>query len=604
LDSTGRQLGLSALDWLIIAAYLLSLIALGLYYRRFAETGLTHYFLGGRNLPGWLNGISNAATCMNADVAPAYCGMAVITGTYVCWFYFSRFGIALLTAGILFAVFWRRLGVLTSPEFYEIRFSGPPAAVMRLLMSLRSAFVGVVVWIGAGLLGLTKICEALLGWQAWETLVVVIPVILVYVLLSGYIGVVVSDLIQTAIMAISSISLMILVWVDFGGPGGLHTALVAQWGTQIVQWHPPWDHEFLGAVGLLAWTLGTSVGYGGDLSTESQKLLSCRDARAASKMYLWSEIALFLLLALLTLPALAATVHWPGLRDGTINKELSFGLLVGRYLPPGLLGLALAALFASIMSTVDSHLSYAGQVFVHDVYRRWICREATTAQCLRAGRLVMVVVMSLAVLVATTFTNVIDISLFMLGLFGSELAANWAQWWWWRFNGKARIAASVGGPLIYWFNSQVVFSRWIDVGARTAYVVVLTSIFATAVLWVAVSLLTAPDDRAKLVEFYRRARPLGAWGPIAVAAGESPSGWRPVLNGLPIILAGFVAIASGILSLSSMYVGSWIAAVVSALAAIVAGGAFRAGYGPFLAKLTDRSESRAPGDAEHPCDAP
>lgn len=568
-----------------MAAYTCGLVGLGLYYRAFAGRDLSSYFLGGRKLSGWLNGISNAATCLNADVAPAYCGMTVITGTYVCWFYFSRFGMALMTAALLFAVFWWRLRIFTSPEFYEVRYSGGPAVAMRMLVSLRSAFVGVVVWIGAGLLGLCKITEGLLGWEKWETFAAVVPVILIYVFLSGYMGVVVSDLIQTIIMILSSLVLMGLVSVDFGGPQGLHAALIARWGPEATSWHPPAGHEFLGVVGLLAWTLGTSIGYGGDLSTESQKVLSCRSAREASKMYVWTQVTLFLMLTVLTLPALGAMVLWPGLRDGTINKELSFGMLLGHYLPPGLLGLALVALFASLMSTVDSHMNFAGQVFINDVYRRLIRRSAPTGHYLRVSKIVMAAIMGLAILVATVFTNVIDISIFMLGLFGAELAANWAQWWWWRFNGKARIAAFVGGPLLYGLNDRVTFRYWIDVGPNTAYAVVLTSFGMTCGLWIAVALLTKPDPRETLVAFYKRARPLGWWGPVAIAAGDSPVRCHAILKGLLLAFVGLVAVASGTLALSSLYVGRWGMTGVCGLLCIVVGWGFHVGYSRFMARL-------------------
>lgn len=592
------QVNLSPVDWGIMALYMLGLIGMGLWYRRFAGRDLANYFLGGRRLSGWVNGVSNAATCMNADVAPAYCGMTVVTGVYVCWFYFSRFGLALMVAALLFAVFWRRLRIFTSPEFYEVRFSGEPAIAMRTLVSLRSAFVGVVIWIGAGLLGLSKISEALLGWEKWETFAVVIPVILFYVFLSGYMGVVVSDLIQSLIMIVSSVVLMGMVWADFGGPTGLRDALIETFGPGVASWHPPAGDEFLGVVGLVAWTCGTCIGYGGDLSTESQKLLSCRSSREASRMYIWTEIVLFLMLAVLTLPALGAMVRWPGLHDGTINKELSFGLLLGYYLPPGLLGLSLVALFASIMSTVDSHMNYAGQVFINDVYRRMIRKTASTAHYMLVGRLVMCVIMVLAVLVATVFTNVIDISIFMLGLFGAELAANWAQWWWWRFNGKARIAATVGGPLICGFNYSVVFGQWIDAGADTAYLVVLSSIAATCLLWLTVSLVTAPDPTPTLVAFYKRARPIGWWKPIAIQAGMRPVGAGPIGAGVLIALLGMVAVAAGTLALSSVYIARWGTAAACGVVCVGGGWAFKVGYSRVMAGLAiDESDAGASEEA-------
>ena len=365
-------------DYLAMALYMAGLVAIGLYFRRFAQASLENYFLAGRRFKGWMTGTSYAVTCMNADVPVVYCGMAAITGVWICWWYIARFGPALLIAGVLFAVFWRRLGLFSSPEFYELRFSGAPGITMRTWISLRSAFIAVVAWTGGGLLGLSKVSHAVLGWDRWETLWVVIPVILVYVILSGYVGVVVSDLFQTLILIVSSLVLMGLVWQDFGGPAGLCEALVEQFGSQeaarIVNWHPPASHEFLGAIGIVGWILGTAIGYGGDLAPmagamEGQRVLSCRNSREASKMYVWTAAMLFLMLAVLTLPALAAIVKWPGLYTREIaDQEIAYGMLLKEYLPTGLLGLSLVALFASIMSTVDSNLNLGAQVFINDVY--------------------------------------------------------------------------------------------------------------------------------------------------------------------------------------------------------------------------------------------
>jgi hypothetical protein len=122
----------------------------------------------------------------------------------------------------------------------------------------------------------------------------------------------------------------------------------------------------------------------------------------------------------------------------------------------------------------------------------------------------------------------------MLTLSCAELPANWAQWWWWRFNGKARVAASFGGAAIFcvvvlgpkllgwlgmtWASSLVLPWWW-----QTFLVMGLTT-----ALWVGVALLTDPDPRPVLDEFYRRARPLGSWGPVraayaAAAAARGPA---------------------------------------------------------------------------------
>ena len=582
--------GLSGIDYALMGLYMLFLIGMGLYYRRFAQQSMENYFLGGRRMKGWMNGTSYAVTCMNADVAPAYCGMTVITGTFICWWYLSRFGLALMLGGLLFAMCWRRLKIFTSPEFYELRFGGSQAATMRAWVSLRSAFIAVVAWTGAGLLGLTKVSQVLLGWSRFETFMIIIPIILLYVMLSGYMGVVVSDLIQTAIMISSSLVLMGLVWADFGGPAGLYQTLVQQFGTGVVGWHPPMSHELLGMVGIIAWTVGTAVGYGGDVAPmagamEGQRLLSCRDSREATRMYVWTEIVLFLMLAVLTLPALGAMVKWPGLHDGSMDKELAYGLLLGHYLPSGLLGLALVAMFASIMSTVDSNMNFGAQVFINDVYRRFIHRGAEMGHYMGVGRLVMVAIMGLSLVVAMSATNIIDIAVFMLGLSSAELTANWGQWWWWRFNGKARLAASFGGPVIFLCNKYVVFAHWIDAGQDTAYVVVLSSIAATCLLWIAVALITEPESEDKLLAFYEQARPMGWWGPVAEQAGVASGGGMLIVRGLGVALLGALAIGGAVIGLSGGYVGRWEVALTGGLMAIVLGLAFKGVYARYMRLL-------------------
>jgi solute:Na+ symporter, SSS family len=590
VTADGFQVRLQALDYAVMAAYMAVLVAMGLMLRRRAGKDLEGYFLAGRKIPGWLNGCSYAATCLNADVAPAYCGMTVITGAFICWWYFSRFGLALMIGGVLFAVLWRRLSIMTSPQFYELRFSGTPAVAIRTWVALRSAFVAVVAWTGAGLLGMHKVAQPMLGWDLWTTFAVVVPIILFYVLLSGYVGVVISDFFQTLVIIGASLTLMWAVLADFGGPVGLHDALVRAFGDGVVSWHPPMHHELLGVLGVVAWTIGTAVGYGGDAAPmsgamEGQRILSSRNAAEAAKMYVWTQVILFLMLALITLPALGAAVRWPGLRNGSIDKELAYGMLLGHYLPPGLLGLAVSGILASIMSTVSSNMNFGAQVFLNDVYRRSLVKQASDYHYLMVGRIVAASIVVLAMLVASIARSVIDIAVFMLGLAAAELTANWAQWWWWRFNGKARFAASFGGPLLFLFNQLVVFRYFVDAGPASVYLVVFTSMAATTVLWVAVARFTKPEPEEKLIEFYRRARPMGAWGPVPKKAGLEPVGWSPVVRGLGIAATGSVMVGAAIVALSCAYIGRWNITTVALLVSAATGIAFKQWFRPFIDRL-------------------
>jgi Na+/proline symporter len=206
---------MTSLDLTIIFAYLALMLGIGLYFRRYADRGLDNFFLAGRNVPGWLNGVSYAAAMVSADSATAYGGLAVVTGVFVCWWYLSRFGIALFIGAVLFAIFWRRLGLFTSMEFYELRFTGTPAALMRLWIAFRTSFIAMSAWTGITLLAACKILGPTVALSKAETLLLVIPVSLAYIFLSGYRGVVVANFIQMMIFLLGALCLAVLT----GAPG-------------------------------------------------------------------------------------------------------------------------------------------------------------------------------------------------------------------------------------------------------------------------------------------------------------------------------------------------------------------------------------------------
>lgn len=555
---------LSMEDAVVIILYMVLLLVTGFFLRRRASGSLEDFFLAGRKMPGWANGISYAATSINADVAPAYCGWTVGTGLFVAWLYFSRFGVAFMVGAVLFALFWRRLQLFTSPEFYELRFSGRTGEILRGWIAVRSAFIAIVAWTGAGLIGMHKVTGAAFGWSKEETLLVIVPVLITYVLMSGYIGVVATDVFQSAIIVAGSLVLCAAVLLDFGGPTNLFDALTQNLGPSVVSNIPPIDHPELGLLALVAWVVGTSVGYGGDAAPmagamEGQRILSCRSGREASKMFVVSEIALFVMLLLMTLPALGALAKRPELYTASRGvREEVFGEMLVAYMPAGLLGLQIAAMLAAVMSTVSSNLNFGAQVVVNDLYRRHLRPHETDRHYILVGRLIMLFIMGLGVFVALQAESLITIAVFMLGLSSAEYVANWAQWWWWRFNKWGRLTASFGGPVIFAVVKYLLFPL------AGEYVHVLLSIGLTTVAWVLVTLMTMPDEEEALTKFYDRARPLGFWRPIRKRLGlDSASGSPKIIaKGLGLALLGVSWIACGVLALSDCYVGRFTTAAV------------------------------------------
>ncbi len=567
---------MASVDLIIVLLYLLLMLAVAFVHRRFADASLENFFLGGRKVPGWMNGISYTAALVSPDAATAYGGLAVATGAFICWWYLSRFGLALFLGGVLFAIVWRRLNLFTSLEFYDLRFPAKSASAMRLWIGIRTSLIAMPAWTGITLLASCKIMEPALGLTMLQTLLLLIPVSFIYVFLSGYKGVVISNFVQMLIFFSGAVMLAGFSLRYFGGPDALAAALDGKYGAsnpEILSVVPPIEHAIFPLAAALAWFFGQSIGYGGDAAPmggamEGQRILSSRTPREAVVMYVVTAVSMFILLLLVTLPCIGGLLIWPELRSPEADRELIYGLLMKKMLPVGALGLMVAAMLAAAMSTVADNLNFGSQVLISDIYRRWIVRNASERHYLWAGKFGMLIILGLSLAVVMNVRIIVDVAVFMLQISAAELPANWAQWWWWRFNGKARLAASFGGAGIFcavvlgpkaliaagmpWAEKLLLPWWW-----QTFLVMGLTTL-----LWLSVALLTKPDPHRLLHHFYNRARPMGWWAPFRSdreSIGLVP-GLRPILRGIAISGIGAASVSLLILAFSKAWFGSWLAA--------------------------------------------
>lgn len=353
-------------DIAVIVVYMLVSFGLGIFGHKLLRTkkdAEEGYFLAGRKIPGWLNGVSLAATYVNADVAPAYCGMAAVVGLAVSWFYLSRFGLGLMIAAMLFAVRRRQLGVATGSEFFSLRFSGTGSRFVRVYSSMFGVFFGIVPWIGAGLLGVHKICGPIFGIESKAvTLMCILPLLMAYIWVSGFAGVLVTDAMQSLVIVGANILLTVLVLVAFHGPSGLAAAIQAAHPAQfndILSTVPVAGHRVFGPLAVVCWFIVPTIGIGGSVLIEGQRIFSCKSEKEAAKMGIWSEIGLFVMLLLLTLPTLGAIALHPAIYQASPSaREEVYGMMMRDFLPAGCLGVAIAALLASLMSTLSGHFNY------------------------------------------------------------------------------------------------------------------------------------------------------------------------------------------------------------------------------------------------------
>ncbi len=300
------------LDLIVVFGYLVSTFVIGIFVGKILNRGRTtsdEFFLAGRNATGWLTGLSYTLIAINADVAPLYAGMGAAVGLSVCWFFLSRFTIGWLVMAILFAVKWRQVGISTGPEFFSLRFKGTQGRIVRVWSSLYGVFVGMMPWIGAGLLGLHMIVGPIFGIEnKFVTIAIVLPVMLVYVCMSGFAGVLVVNLFQVTVIILANIALLFIVLFHFGGPVGLADAITKVHGASannIMNPLPQVGDAILSPLVICAWFILSTLGVGGDVGAEGQRIISCRNNREAAKMPIWAVIILFVILLSLTLPALA-----------------------------------------------------------------------------------------------------------------------------------------------------------------------------------------------------------------------------------------------------------------------------------------------------------
>lgn len=218
---------LTALDWTIISAYLLFALGVGLYYSKRASQSPEEYYLAGRSLPWWVVGTSIVATTFAADTPLAITEMSRAKGIWENWFWWSWLLYGLL-AIFLFSRLWRRAGILTENELIELRYSGKPAAFLRAFKAGYFSILYNFIVLGWVISGMSAVLTVMLGIPKGQTELVIIGLVVlsvVYCLLSGFWGVVMTDLVQFVIAMVGAIALAFISVNTVGGIDGLLTKL-------------------------------------------------------------------------------------------------------------------------------------------------------------------------------------------------------------------------------------------------------------------------------------------------------------------------------------------------------------------------------------------
>jgi Na+/proline symporter len=528
---------MSGLDWAVFFGYGAAIFALGSYFARRGGESVAAYFVSGRTLPWWLAGASMAATSFAADTPLWITGTMRRGGGIAANWYWWSFLFGHVLAIFVFAPLWRRSAVLTNIEITEVRFSGRPAAALRLLKSVYLAVpinLGAVVWCT---LAMQKILEATLGVSRFTAVALCLAFSAGYCVLSGLWGVVATDLLQLGIGLLGALALAWAAVSHAGGISGLEARLAALYGPDhnLFALVPSGDILSPAMTGFFTYTLvlwwsSRNVDGGGALV---QRMLACKDERHATGATLFFTLIHYTIRTWpWVLAALASFVFFPLAGTGAGadpalaayaarvagDPEFAYPAMIA-LLPAGLRGLLLASLFAAFASTVDSFLNLSASYLLNDLYRRFLRPEAPERHYLRVSRLFVAVLAVAATAVSYWARSIDQVFSFLLAFSGGIGLVYIGRWFWWRVNAFSEIAAMLASGAAA---TALSFVSWKPACFDATPFRLVATVAITAAVTLAVTLLSPPEDRETLLGFYRRVRPGGLWGPIRAEAGIGP----------------------------------------------------------------------------------
>jgi len=443
---------LTPLDWIVIVICLAAAFAPAVYFARRASQGTNEFFASGRAAPWWLIGTSMVATTFSTDTPNLVTDFVRTAGVAQNWAWWSFLLTGMMTV-FFYARLWRRSGVLTDLEFYELRYSGRSAAFVR---GFRAVYLGLIfncAIMATVTLAAVKIANVLLGWSRLQTVVICGIICICFSALSGLWGVLASDIIQ---FVIAMIGVFAVAWVSLQQPqvGGL-AGLISQLDPSTLRLLPDFSDWGLTLSVLIipitiqwwsVWYPGSEPGGG---SYIAQRMLAAKDERHAMTATLWFNIAHY---ALRPWPwiivALCSLLVFPTLDDLRLALPHTSVELIGHdmaypammtLLPAGLLGLLVASLLSAYVSTMSTHLNWGCSYLVHDLYRRFLNPSASERHLVWVSRLVTVLLMAVSGLTVYALSTAGEAFQLLLSIGAGTGLLYLLRWFWWRGSRRSSL---------------------------------------------------------------------------------------------------------------------------------------------------------------------
>lgn len=448
------KLDVNGIDYTILGVYFAIVVAIGLLARRAVATS-EDFFLSGRALPAWVTGLAFVAANLGALEILGMAANGAEYGVATVHFYWIGAVPAMIFLGLVLMPFYYSTRVHSVPEYLRRRFNRPTHAFNALCFAVAS-----VLTAGVNLYALGLIIQSLLGWPLWFAIVISAGFVLIYITLGGLSGAIYTEVLQFFVILAGLIPLVIVGLSSVGGWGGLKDkvtqdtdiggAAFSQWGGTAVG-HPgnPLG-DWIGIVFGLGFVL--SFGYWTTNFAEVQRALSAKDLSAAQRTPLIGAFPKIFIPALTIIPGLVALVLIPKLgQSGGPTYNDAIPELMAKFLPNGVLGIALTGLIAAFMAGMAANVSSFNTVFTYDLWRPYVATDRPDRYYLRVGRIVTVVGIVIGIgtaFIAAGYSNIMNYVQALFSFFNAPLFATFIVGVFWkRMTPWAGFAGLVSGTV-------------------------------------------------------------------------------------------------------------------------------------------------------------
>ncbi len=521
---------LETIDWIIISAFLLLSLFIGLRYKNKASGSINDFFLGGRNLPWYIAGISMVATTFAADTPLAVTELVAQNGISANWVWWNFLIGGMLTT-FFFANLWRRANVLTELELIELRYSGKAASLLRGFKSIYlGLFMNVLIigWVNVAMVSILQVFFDIPESTAFWYMIIVMIIAMIYSSLSGLLGVAITDTVQFVIAITGCIILAVIIinTKEIGGMEGLKSKLPDGALNFLPQIGNSESNTFstltisIGAFFSFAaiqwwasWYPGAEPGGGGYIA---QRMMSTKNEKDAVFATLFFQIAHYCLRPWpWIIVGLCSLILYPDLTD----KKLGFVIAMKDYLPTGLKGLLFVAFLAAYMSTISTQLNWGASYLVNDLYKRFIRKnknkdvQQEEKHLVNVSRYFTIIIMIVGAFVTTMINSISAVWEFIMECGAGLGLVLILRWYWWRINAWSEITATIApfiGYIIGHYLLENSLGNWFTEN-RGSFI--FTVLF-TSISWIIITFLTKSTQKEKLESFYLLVKPDGNWKPF------------------------------------------------------------------------------------------